>query len=237
MVDVGGAGGLPDRNRTAEEAPVPIVTGLEGSARPSDEALQHFALFSNIMENTRMAQADVYFGHVLFGLLLQRLGRRFALLKGAGMLEPASDAARMRAQLERSVADTPDAAAAAQFESFVAGLAAEPGAVESLRRALELSPATLAAARRHTSFVFGRGLREEIRWPLARASRASGGAGEGGAKVEHCSPFLLEAASCGELRMLSVGTEARERLTWDGVLLGALLHQAEASVDAEAADR
>ncbi|CAE8704620.1 unnamed protein product [Polarella glacialis] len=236
LFDVGGASGLPDRNRTAAALPL----GLTSNSPPTDEEeMEKLFLMAQVMDNTRVAQADVYLGHVFFGISLRRLARRFQLQRMAGLLPPVSEISRLRATFGFSATgqgqEADDARqqlllAGAQFESFLESVVRPTeDQVEGLQQALSLSSAALAAARRHTDAVFGRGLREEIFKALTRASQASASAGEASnkAEAEVLASFLLEAAAKGELRMLSAGPEARERLLWDGVLFGALLQDAE----------
>ncbi|CAE8585986.1 unnamed protein product [Polarella glacialis] len=238
LFDVGGASGLPDRNRTAEDAPAALPLGLTSNSPPTDEEeMEKLFLMAQVMDNTRVAQADVYLGHVFFGISLRRLARRFQLQRMAGLLPPVSEISRLRATFGFSATgqgqEADDARqqlllAGAQFESFLESVVRPTeDQVEGLQQALSLSSAALAAARRHTDAVFGRGLREEIFKALTRASQASASAGEASTKAEVLASFLIEAAAKGELRMLSAGPEARERLLWDGVLFGALLQDAE----------
>jgi len=184
----------------------------------------------------------VYFGHVLTGLCMRRLARRFEVLQSAGLLA-LSESAERRASLEGLVTGTvPEAMQqfnhkAALFESYVEGLASSTeseGGTSMLREMMALTPAVLAAARRHTNAVFGHGLREEIFKPLTRASKAVAQLGTAASNTEVCIGFLLEAARCGELRMLSLGPTEKERLLWDGVLFGALLRDAEDLFDTPA---
>lgn len=242
LYDVGGGSGLPDRNRTGKEAPAPIATGLEPGGETS---MQQIALLGAVMENTRVAQADVYFGHVLFGLCLRRLARRFVLARNLGMLPPLSEAAQLRVDLEHMAAEEAHHGDvekeqffvdAAHFDSYTESMVGMLGGSDGgggtapLRRMLELSPALLAAARRHTDSFFGRGLREEIFKPMTRASQACATAGNAAARSEFTVAFMLEAASRGELRMLTAGLAARERLLWDAVVFGAFLEDAEGAL-------
>lgn len=235
MMDVGGACGLPDRNRTSDDAPAmlsPLASIMSGEKASTPEEMKDVLLLGVILENTRAGQADLYLGHVLFGLCLRRLGRRFALQQRAGLLPPLPESVQQRLNLERAAAGG-DAVlqqqyeTAAQFEIFVESVISADKGQALLQSVLELSPALLAAIRRHTDAIFGRGLREESFRPIEAASKASAQMGREVTTPEVCSAFLLEAASSGELRMLSAGPEAKERMAWDGLLFGALLQDAE----------
>jgi len=225
---VAGASGLPDRNRTAEEAPLAFGLVMQ-NGHPSAEDARQVARLGRVMENTQVAQADIYFGHVLFGLCLRRIARRFELERTTGLLPQLSEEDRCRARLEVLTGKGPkrgiDAQLARiQFEKFTEEVVAVVG------EACELTPVTLATIRRRTDFIFGRGLREEIFGAMAKASRASADAGERAVGPQICADFVLDGARRGEVRMLSASPEARERLMWDGILFGAFLHDAETAL-------
>lgn len=82
---VAGAAGLPDWNRSFDDAPVPLAITPE-SLQNRSEVVKQVRRYFDLMANTRVAQADKYFGHVLFGLLLSRVCQRFDLLQEAQLL-------------------------------------------------------------------------------------------------------------------------------------------------------
>ena len=231
-----GAGGLPDWNRSASDGLVPLGVVKHASQNRSEIALQIHRYFE-FMSNTRVAQADRYFGHVLFGYLLSRLSQRFDLLGSAGLLSLHPDVQRLKlAQIYRgdgrngqkgqkgpSQEEVQARLGDEVFEQFVrTSLDAE-----TCSDLMEVSPTAVQAIRRHTDQIFGRGLREEVFVPLTRASRASADNGEVAAGPQVCMDFLLEAARNSELRMLSLNLGAAERLMWHGLVFGALLQKHE----------
>ena len=82
--NLAGAGGLPDFNRSAADGLVPLGIVKHESQNKSEIAVQIHRYF-DFMSNTRVAQADRYFGHVLFGFLLSRLSQRFDLVHSSGL--------------------------------------------------------------------------------------------------------------------------------------------------------
>lgn len=242
VLNVGGSSGF-STNKLLD-----LAVGHEGDGRPEEPgegANEWFAFLAELLTNTRIFQADAYFGHIFFGLCLCRLFRRFQLARSLGMLKPASDTALARAALEVSAAGSADAddpmsgvqshLAAAAFESFVEGLAKEGGdAGRVLEQTLELTPTMVTAMRRQVYAIFGKGLRNEISRTANEASlllkevkERNGTLAE---RLDIVSSLLLEAGVSGKVRMLSSGPEAKERLAWDGILFGALLEQAEDSL-------
>eukprot|EP00933_Yihiella_yeosuensis_P016167 TRINITY_DN13911_c0_g1_i1.p1 TRINITY_DN13911_c0_g1~~TRINITY_DN13911_c0_g1_i1.p1 ORF type:complete len:533 (+),score=112.69 TRINITY_DN13911_c0_g1_i1:164-1600(+) len=210
--DVGGASEPPPRNPDVADMKEIPASGPPGGWSPEDleASLQHFF---NVSANTRIEQGDQYFGHTLFGLFLRRLVRRFELdltLEGSGSK------------------DVSEAVKSEQFRNFVKSIA-EPDSQEILRQILDLSATKLSAIRRQVEFVFGQGLpkeREKI------AKRAFDEIGREGAdpKIDPFrkdSDFFLEAAARGQLRMLSVGSAAREHILWDAVIFGAFLQDSD----------
>jgi len=221
LQSVGGSGGLPSRNRTS--------TGSGGGGREADqqENMEWLAFFMMLHENTRMSQADAYFGHALFGLCLRRLVQRFELERSLGTLPELPEDVLARLSLERSVSTAKGEAqmAAAQFAAFAQRICESDGGV--LARVLSLSKTSIAAIRRQIEYVFGSGLRDEIAKPMDRAADELEKEDTDATPLEATSSFLIEAAASGELRMLSADPPARERLAWDAVLYGALLQGAD----------
>lgn len=220
--DLHGAGGLPDWNRSWEDAPVPLGITAE-SLENKSEVVQGLRRYYEVMDNTRIGQADKYFGHVLFGLLLSRLWKRFDLLRGSNLLS-LEDLASQRALLEAQL-DGEEWLEERLFEAFVTR-SLEGG------RWLSLTAAASLALRRHTDFVFGAGLREEIFVPLSRAAREGFRQGLRAVGPGLCADVLLKAAQKQQLRMLSLSDGSRERLMWHGLVFGSLLGQHELCSDA-----
>jgi len=224
-LSVGGASGLPDRNRTAEEAPVdlPSLESAPGDDAPEEDRTW-FEFYVEVLDNTRVVHADVYLSHVYFGICLQRLARRFQLAKMAGLLPELPDVVLQRARLESSWSGTSNL----EIERFKEWLEAQ-----ETSDILSVSPTMLAAARRQTDAIFGRGLREELFAVLTEASQAAAWFQK--PSVETCTPLLVNAGAMAEIRMLSLGPMARERLAWDGVIFGAMLVDAAHLVGDDAA--
>lgn len=229
-----GASGLPDWNRSGSDGLVPLAIVKHPSQNKSEIALQIQKYFE-FMSNTRVAQADRYFGHVLFGYLLSRLSQRFDLVQSSGLLSLNPDVQRLKlaAQVYDHQKGTPESRFSQEelqarledevFEEFVrTSLDSEDSG-----GLMEVSPTAVQAVRRHTDQIFGKGLREEVFVPLTRASRACASDGEVAAGPEICMDFLLEAARKSELRMLSLNLVADERLMWHGLVFGALLQRHE----------
>jgi len=224
-LSVGGASGLPDRNRTAEEAPVdlPSLESAPGADAPEEDRTW-FEFYVEVLDNTRVVQADVYLSHVYFGICLQRLARRFQLAKMAGLLPELPDVTLQRARLESSWSGTSNL----EIERFKEWLEAQ-----DTSDVLSVSPTMLAAARRHTDAIFGSGLREELFKVLTEASQAAAWFQK--PSVETCTALLVNAGAMAEIRMLSIGPIARERMAWDGVFFGAMLVDAAHLVGDDAA--
>eukprot|EP00913_Durusdinium_trenchii_P029222 g27394.t2 len=184
--------------------------------RNRSEVVKQVRRYFDLMANTRVAQADKYFGHVLFGfgaarvrrLLLSRVCQRFDLLQEAQLLLPAE---QVQSRLENRL-----------LEAFVQRLGSQ-----GMADHLVLQPEQLLAVRRHTDHIFGRGLREEIFVPLSRASRLGAQQGLRAAGPGLCADQLEQSAVEGRLRMLSLNAMAAERLAWHGLVFGALLGQHE----------
>ena len=229
-----GASGLPDWNRSGSEGLVPLAIVKHPSQNKSEIALQIQKYFE-FMSNTRVAQADRYFGHVLFGYLLSRLSQRFDLVQSSGLLSLNPDVQRLK--LAAQVYDHQKDPESRRFSQEELQARLDDEVFEQFVRTsldsedsgglMEVSPTAVQAIRRHTDQIFGRGLREEVFVPLTRASRACASNGEVAAGPEICMEFLLEAARKSELRMLSLNLVADERLMWHGLVFGALLQRHE----------
>jgi len=220
LASVGGSGGLPTRNRTS--------TGTGGGRQADEkETMEWLAFFAMLHENTRISQADSYFGHALFGLCLRRLVQRFELERTMGTLPELADDVRARIRLEMGLdkEQGQKQLATAQFAAFAEEVCKSDS--DTLAMVLSLSKSSIGAIRRQTEYVFGRGLRDEIAIPMNRASDEIERKGSDASVLEATSSFMLEAAAAGELRMLSTSPAARERLAWDAILYGALLQSAE----------
>eukprot|EP00933_Yihiella_yeosuensis_P016169 TRINITY_DN13911_c0_g1_i3.p1 TRINITY_DN13911_c0_g1~~TRINITY_DN13911_c0_g1_i3.p1 ORF type:complete len:533 (+),score=119.33 TRINITY_DN13911_c0_g1_i3:164-1600(+) len=213
LTDVGGASGLAPRNPDVDTDMEQVAaSGPPGGWSPEDFQAS-MQLFAKVAANTRVGQGDQYFGHTLFGLFLRRLVRRFELdltLEGSGSK------------------DVSEAVKSEQFRNFVKSIA-EPDSQEILRQILDLSATKLSAIRRQVEFVFGQGLPEELAKPVKRATDEIGreGADPKIDPLRKHSAFILEAAERGQLRMLSVGSAAREHILWDAVIFGAFLQDSD----------
>ena len=69
LKDIGGASGLPSSATSATSA----------SDWTQQDIGKWIRVFRDVTSSTRVFQADLYFGHALFGLCLRRLSRRFEL--------------------------------------------------------------------------------------------------------------------------------------------------------------
>jgi len=225
-----GASGLPDWNRSHSDGLVPL--GIEkkrdGEQNKSEVALQLQKYFE-IMGNTRVAQADRYFGHVLFGYLLSHLSQRFELVRNSGLLNLHPEVQRLK--LVAQVRTRQDRFSKEELQTrlsdevFEQFLRTSLNVETPLSDIAHLSPTAVQAIRRHTDQIFGKSLREEIFVPFTRASRESARKGHIAAGPEICTDCLLEAARNSELRMLSLSPAASERLLWHGLVFGALLQK------------
>ena len=228
--ELAGASGLPDWNRSVTDGLVPIAIVKDKSQNKTEIALQ-IREFFEFMSNTRVAQADRYFGHVLFGYMLSRLSQRFDLVQGSGLLNLNPDVQRLKLTYQMyndgsglSQEEIEERLREEVFEQFVRVSLDSETAFADL---VHVSQTSVQAIRRHTDQIFGHGLREEVFVPLTRASRASAEKGEVAAGPKRCMEFLLEAARNSELRMLSLNLPASERLMWHGLVFGALLQKHE----------
>ncbi|CAK9043870.1 FHA domain-containing protein [Durusdinium trenchii] len=248
---VAGAAGLPDWNRSFDDAPVPLAITPE-SLQNRSEVVKQVRRYFDLMANTRVAQADKYFGHVLFGLLLSRVCQRFDLLQEAQLLS--SDLESQRALLESQLSPLPAEQVQSRLENRLLEAFVQRLGSQGMADHLVLQPEQLLAVRRHTDHIFGRGLREEIFVPLSRASRLGAQQGLRAAGPGLCADQLEQSAVEGRLRMLSLNAMAAERflkaaasmrrsdwstllthnsraknqgLAWHGLVFGALLGQHE----------
>lgn len=226
---VGGSGGLGAANFTQlspESMGSPVELG--------DGAEEWVTFMDMILANTRLYASDDFLGHMYFGLSLRRLARRFRLMKSVGMLPELSEALQARLALERSMTDEFDHEALltkAQFENFVTHQVQVGSDGEALDQVLDMGPVTLAAMRRLLSATFGESLREEFDDPMERVKRLLEGMDMRRSSVvermEVFTSLLLEAGAAGEVRMLSAGVQAKERLAWSAIVFGALLEEVE----------
>eukprot|EP00434_Breviolum_minutum_P011754 symbB.v1.2.010372.t1/scaffold631.1/size348893/13 len=225
--DLHGAGGLPDWNRSVEDVPIPLGITKQSQLENKTEVVRQLRRYLELMDNTRIGQADKYFGHALFGLLLSRLWKRFDLLRESQLLS-LEDVQSQRALLESQVGQRKDLEDSL-FEAFVSRSLDLPGSEplepESETPCLTLTSNALQALRRHVEHVFGAGLREEIFVPLSRATKEGAQLGLSAAGPGLCAEALEKAAMIGELRMLSLSDGSKERLMWHGLVFGSLLGQ------------
>ena len=68
LKDIGGASGLPSS-----------ATSATSASDWTQDIGKWIKVFRDVTSSTRVFQADLYFGHALFGLCLRRLSRRFEL--------------------------------------------------------------------------------------------------------------------------------------------------------------
>lgn len=204
LKDIGGASGLPSSSASFSAST---------SGWSEQEIGKWLSVFRDVTSSTRVFQADLYFGHALFGLCLRRLARRFDL------------AWNFEAQ---AVGETSMELLGEQFASFVEMLAKNND--RALDEVLTLGPNVLAAIRRQTEAIFGKGLRDELQQPIERAAKEieeSDKEKEDDPPIAKYTSLLLEAAERGELRMLSVSLEAKERILMDALTFGVFLQDAE----------
>ena len=150
LKDIGGASGLPSSATSATSA----------SDWTQQDIGKWIKVFRDVTSSTRVFQADLYFGHALFGLCLRRLSRRFELALNfeAEAAEAAGD----------SAVDSNDLGMQSErFANFVEMLAKTND--RALDEVLSLGPNVLAAIRRQTDAIFGKGLRDELQQPIERA--------------------------------------------------------------------
>ena len=202
LKDIGGASGLPRGPSRSVDA----------AGWTQQDIAKWLKVFRDVTTSTRVFQADLYFGHALFGLMLRRLARRFELAV---------------LSFEDTLEDLDPAMASERFGNFVE-MAAKT-ADGTLDQVLELSPCVLKAIRRQTDAIFGQDLRDELQRPIDRAAEVDSSdpdAPDAPPIARHTS-MLLDAAERGELRMLSVSLEGKERIMWDALTFGAFLQDAE----------
>jgi len=200
MQNIGGSLGPPERTKTdAEEKNEPAdEASAEARQQHSKEWLPWFAM---ILQATRVSQADVYFGHALFGMCLRRLQQRYYTLQNMGDVQ--------------------------DFESFVEAFAElDEDGQSSLNTLLAMSPGVLATLRKQAEFLFGKGLPDELAGPMDASNRAcQSGMDSADRPMEVTCSFILEAANSGDLRMVSFSDDSKERMVWDAVLFGTLLQE------------
>lgn len=114
-----------------------------------------------------------------------------------------------------------------RFANFVEMLAKTND--RALDEVLSLGPNVLAAIRRQTDAIFGKGLRDELQEPIERAIKEIEDIEENPETppIAKYTSLLLDAAERGELRMLSVSLEAKERIMMDALTFGVFLQDAE----------
>ena len=205
LKDIGGASGLPSSSATSAST----------SGWTQQDIGKWIRVFRDVTSSTRVFQADLYFGHALFGLCLRRLSRRFELAlnfeaEAAGDGKSAADSLM---QSER-------------FANFVEMLAKTND--RALDEVLSLGPNILSAIRRQTEAIFGKGLRDELQQPIERAVKEiEENEDQENPPIAKYTSLLLDAAERGELRMLSVSLEAKERIMMDALTFGVFLQDAE----------
>lgn len=208
LKDIGGASGLPSSATSATSA----------SDWTQQDIGKWIKVFRDVTSSTRVFQADLYFGHALFGFCLRRLSRRFELALNfeAEAAEAAGD----------SAVDSNDLGMQSErFANFVEMLAKTND--RALDEVLSLGPNVLAAIRRQTDAIFGKGLRDELQQPIERAIKEIEENPDETPPIAKYTSLLLDAAERGELRMLSVSLEAKERIMMDALTFGVFLQDAE----------
>lgn len=216
LKNIGGASGLPsmaDSGSPASEAP-------RGSWSKED-MMQWLDFYARISANTRISQADAYFGHALFGVCLRRLVRRYEL---ALSFEKSLDSVSSGSSSSISAAIEK-----ARFENFIEMLANPSNDDLTLNEIVDLTSTVIAAARRQVEAVFGQGLRDELSTAVSRANAEieREGADAETSPLEKHAALQLQAANAGELRMLSTSPEAKDWIMWDAMVFGAFLQDAE----------
>ena len=208
LKDIGGASGLPSSATSATSA----------SDWTQQDIGKWIRVFRDVTSSTRVFQADLYFGHALFGLCLRRLSRRFELALNFEA-EAAGDSGD-------SAVDSNDLGMQSErFANFVEMLAKTND--RALDEVLSLGPNVLAAIRRQTDAIFGKGLRDELQQPIERAIKEIEENPDETPPIAKYTSLLLDAAERGELRMLSVSLEAKERIMMDALTFGVFLQDAE----------
>lgn len=201
LKEIGGASGLPSLKSAPQTA----------SAWTEQDFGKWIGVFRDVTTSTRCFQADLYFGHALFGLSLRRLCRRFELeLSTQSFFTSEQTSESEEVLVER-------------FKNFVEMLAKN----QLLGEVLSLSPNLIAAIRRQTKAIFGKGLRDELQQPIERASKEIEENPDDVPPIAKHTSFLLEAAERGELRMLSVSLEGKERILMDALTFGVFLQDAD----------
>lgn len=214
LKDIGGASGLPSSATSATSA----------SDWTQQDIGKWIRVFRDVTSSTRVFQADLYFGHALFGLCLRRLSRRFELA-----LNFEAEAAGDSGESADSNDETNDlndlGMQSERFANFVEMLAKTND--RALDEVLSLGPNVLAAIRRQTDAIFGKGLRDELQQPIERAIKEIEENPDETPPIAKYTSLLLDAAERGELRMLSVSLEAKERIMMDALTFGVFLQDAE----------
>lgn len=202
LKDIGGASGLPTSSATSAST----------SGWTQQDIGKWIRVFRDVTSSTRVFQADLYFGHALFGLCLRRLSRRFELALNfeAEAAGDSGDSGEMQSE---------------RFANFVEMLAKTND--RALDEVLSLGPNVLAAIRRQTDAIFGKGLRDELQQPIERAVKEIEENPDETPPIAKYTSLLLDAAERGELRMLSVSLEAKERIMMDALTFGVFLQDAE----------
>eukprot|EP00929_Paragymnodinium_shiwhaense_P028004 TRINITY_DN16310_c0_g1_i1.p1 TRINITY_DN16310_c0_g1~~TRINITY_DN16310_c0_g1_i1.p1 ORF type:complete len:630 (-),score=85.72 TRINITY_DN16310_c0_g1_i1:590-2479(-) len=224
LTSIGGATGMLPLNNSA------VFADSERVERHVESSKIWLPWLAKVYESTRVAQADCYFGHVLFGLCFRRLTRRFELVRSLGDLPSMSEASLNRALLESCAEEGNESSRsyfeAGEFETWVDDIAESSSTSDVMATVLSVNSVMLDAVRRHIDFLFGKDLRTEFSKPMDRASNQC-------EQDPNTSPFeaitslMLEAATAGELRMLSLDDAAKQQLAWEAMLFGALLQDAD----------
>lgn len=216
LKNIGGASGLPSMAGSASQS-----SEAPHGSWSKEEIMQWLDFYARVSANTRISQADAYFGHALFGMCLRRLIRRYELAlsfeKSMGS-DSSSSGSSISAAVEK-----------ARFENFIEMLANPSNDDITLNEIVDLSGIVIAAARRQVEAVFGQGLRDELSKAVSRANAEieREGADAETSPLEKHAALQLQAANAGELRMLSTSPEAKDWIMWDAIVFGAFLQDAE----------
>merc|ERR1719410_3159998 len=82
--NIGGSLGPPERNKTDESNGQTEQTNEAAATARQQHSKEWLPWFAMVLQATRVSQADVYYGHALFGMCLRRLQQRYYTLQNMG---------------------------------------------------------------------------------------------------------------------------------------------------------